>query len=42
LRQVSNSRKDDETNLMWPYVDRATATGHTLGRGDAIAAGSDS
>jgi hypothetical protein len=32
---VSNGGKDDETNLMWPYVDQADKTGHKLGKGDA-------
>ena len=34
---VTNGGKDDETNLMWPYVDMADTTGHKLGRGDATA-----
>jgi hypothetical protein len=34
---VSNSGKNDATNLMWPYVDMADTTGHKLGKGDATA-----
>jgi hypothetical protein len=34
---VTNGGKEDETNLMWPYVDMADTTGHKLGRGDATA-----
>jgi hypothetical protein len=34
---VSNGGKNDQTNLMWPYVDLADTTGRKLGKGDATA-----
>ena len=33
---VTNSSKDDHTNLMWPYATLGDTSGRKLGRGDAL------
>ena len=33
---VTNSSKDDHTNLMWPYISLGDTSGRKLGRGDAL------
>ena len=34
---VTSSSKDDDTNVMWPYIGTGNKTGHKLGRGDSMA-----
>ena len=33
---VTNSSKDDDTTLMWPYFTAGNTSGRKLGRGDAL------
>ncbi len=33
---VTNSAKDDDSNLMWPYFDTGDTSGRKLGRGEAL------
>ena len=34
---VTNSSKNDDTTLMWPYFTSGDTSGRKLGRGDALA-----